>query len=362
MVDRREVGRHRAADLLGGRVGRAQLGPLLLEGLQPPQPDVVVGVRQRRVVEHEVAPAGVLDLLGDLLVLGPRVGRRGLDVLRHASTALSCHHHGNILPPGTDIPSADLRRRRIRCVNVTRSTSQAEPHWTRYDASVRPQALILMLHGGKDRSQDVVDSRSLSWRRSASMQRDIARRAQEAGASVWLLRFTRRGWNGGADRVADARAALDDVRRRLGDVPVVLLGHSMGGRTAVHVADDPNVRGVVALAPWLPPGESVEACGARRCTPPTAAATASPAPAAPPPSYAARPRSPRRPSSPTWVGSATTCCAADGPGTRSPWSPPSGCSGRLTRLPTARRTRWTRRSCHQLRLLGRASRPDRCWR
>ena len=144
-------------------------------------------------------------------------------------------------------------------MNVTRSTSQAEPHWTRYDASVRPQALILMLHGGKDRSQDAVDSRSLSWRRSASMQRDIARRAQEAGASVWLLRFTRRGWNGGADRIADARAALDDVRRQLGDVPVVLLGHSMGGRTAVHVADDPNVRGVVALAPWLPPGESVEA-------------------------------------------------------------------------------------------------------
>jgi len=30
-------------------------------------------------------------------------------------------------------------------------------------------------------------------------------------------------------------------------------------RTAVHVADDPNVRGVVALAPWLPPGERVEA-------------------------------------------------------------------------------------------------------
>ena len=144
-------------------------------------------------------------------------------------------------------------------MNVTRSTSQAEPHWTRYDASVRPQALILMLHGGKDRSQDVVDSRSLSWRRSASMQRDIARRAQQAGASVWLLRFTRRGWNGGADRIADARTALDDVRRRLGDVPVVLLGHSMGGRTTVHVADDPNVRGVVALAPWLPSGESVGA-------------------------------------------------------------------------------------------------------
>ena len=91
------------------------------------------------------------------------------------------------------------------------------------------------------------------------MQREIARAAQEAGVSTWLLRFSRRGWNGGADRIADARRGLDDVRRELGDVPVVLLGHSMGGRTAVHVADDPNVLGVVALAPWLPPGESVAA-------------------------------------------------------------------------------------------------------
>ena len=57
--------------------------------------------------------------------------------------------------------------------------------------------------------------------------------------------------------VPDARWALDEVRRELGDVPVVLLGHSMGGRTAVAVADDPSVVGVVALAPWLPPGEPV---------------------------------------------------------------------------------------------------------
>jgi predicted esterase len=133
-----------------------------------------------------------------------------------------------------------------------------EAHWTRYDASVAPRALILMLHGGKAGGQQLVDGRSLSWRRTASMQREIARPAQEAGASVWLLRFTRRGWNGGADRVADARAGLDDVRRELGDVPVCLLGHSMGARAAVHVADDPSVLGVVALAPWFPPGESVE--------------------------------------------------------------------------------------------------------
>jgi predicted esterase len=38
----------------------------------------------------------------------------------------------------------------------------------------------------------------------------------------------------------------------------------MGARTAVHVAGDPVVRGVVALAPWFPPGEPVDALTDRR--------------------------------------------------------------------------------------------------
>lgn len=138
-----------------------------------------------------------------------------------------------------------------------------EPSLTRNDAPGTPRGVILMLHGGKDSSREVVDGRSASWRRCAAMQRAISRRAHEAGASTWLVRYRHRGWNGGSGPVADARWALDEVRRELGEVPVVLLGHSMGGRTAVHVADDPSVRGVVGLAPWFPPGERVSALSGR---------------------------------------------------------------------------------------------------
>jgi pimeloyl-ACP methyl ester carboxylesterase len=42
-----------------------------------------------------------------------------------------------------------------------------------------------------------------------------------------------------------------------------MVGHSMGGRTAVATADEPNVRGVVVLAPWLPEGEPVEPLAGR---------------------------------------------------------------------------------------------------
>lgn len=133
------------------------------------------------------------------------------------------------------------------------------PLLTRYDAPGRPRAAIVMLHGGTARSPAPVDGRSASWRRSLVMQRSIARRAHRAGVGVWLLRYRERGWNGGRDRVGEARWALDRVRAELGELPVSLLGHSMGARVAVHVADHPLVTGVVGLAGWFPPGEPVAA-------------------------------------------------------------------------------------------------------
>lgn len=138
----------------------------------------------------------------------------------------------------------------------------ARPLLDAFASPATPTAVVLMLHGGKERSQQAVDGRSASWRRSAAMARAISADVADAGAAVRLLRYRRRGWNGGAP-VEDARWALEQVRREVGDLPVVLLGHSMGARTAVHVADDPSVRGVVALAPWLPVEEPVTALAGR---------------------------------------------------------------------------------------------------
>ncbi|CAM3547654.1 alpha/beta hydrolase [Nocardioides zeicaulis] len=131
-------------------------------------------------------------------------------------------------------------------------------HVTTYDGPARPSAMVLVLHGGKPRSRQAVGGRSASWRRAGWLARSVAPRLADAGAGVRLVRYVERGWNGGADRAADARRALDELRDVHGEVPVVLLGHSMGARIAVHVADDPSVVGVVGLAPWWSAEDPVE--------------------------------------------------------------------------------------------------------
>lgn len=141
-----------------------------------------------------------------------------------------------------------------------------QPLLTRDDVA-HPRGLVLFLHGGKEHSLDPVTDRSNQWRRSRAMQRAVGSRLRDAGVSSWLLRYRVTGWNAGERNfgasVPDARWALDEVRREVGEVPVVLLGHSMGGRTAVHVADHPLVRGVVALAPWFTKSEPVELLAGR---------------------------------------------------------------------------------------------------
>lgn len=138
------------------------------------------------------------------------------------------------------------------------------------DASLAPrspEAVVLMLHGGAQHGLQEVGPRSASLWRTGRMRDVLEPRLAERGVATYLLRYAVRGWNEGAgpepSPVPDARWALGELAREHPGVPVVLLGHSMGGRTSVRVADHPAVVGVVGLAPWLEPGDPVGALAGR---------------------------------------------------------------------------------------------------
>ncbi|MFG2476098.1 alpha/beta hydrolase [Streptomyces fagopyri] len=119
-------------------------------------------------------------------------------------------------------------------------------------------AAVLVLHGGRADSLAPARPWHVAALRMRPVTRAVAAAVPDGGVFLARVRYRHRGWNGSrADPVQDARQALAELTRLVGEVPVVLVGHSMGGRTALRVADAPQVRGVVALAPWCPEGEPV---------------------------------------------------------------------------------------------------------
>ena len=115
--------------------------------------------------------------------------------------------------------------------------------------------VALVLHGGKSHSHEPVEARHLSPARMVPFARHLHRAGRDHGLAVWSLRNSVRGWNGHEmTPLQDARWALEQIRQQHPGVPVFLVGHSMGGLTAVCAADDPQVAAVVALAPWLSAG------------------------------------------------------------------------------------------------------------
>jgi len=118
-------------------------------------------------------------------------------------------------------------------------------------------AVALLLHGGREVSTAPVRP----WNTAALRMRPFAGAIRRLAPDVAVarLRYRHRGWNGSAaDPLADVAWALGAIRSLAGERPVVLVGHSLGGRAAIGSAGNPLVTGVVGLAPWLPRREPVD--------------------------------------------------------------------------------------------------------
>jgi pimeloyl-ACP methyl ester carboxylesterase len=133
-------------------------------------------------------------------------------------------------------------------------TGAGQPVLVPLRAPTDPTAIVLVLHGGRDVGYGSVPARRLTYVRMRPFAHAIHTRSRDM--AVALLRYRYRGWNGpDADPVRDTEWAIEQLLRTHGALPVVLVGHSMGGRAALRAAGHPLVSAVAGLAPWLPPGE-----------------------------------------------------------------------------------------------------------
>lgn len=127
------------------------------------------------------------------------------------------------------------------------------------------RAVALVLPGGRADSFEPTSARNLSGVRMRPFAASLHHSGAEHGLEVRSVRYDVRGWNGRlASPLANVVSALEEVRASHGDVPVVLVGHSMGGRVAMRLAGDSSVVAAVGLAPWLPDGEPVDQLAGRR--------------------------------------------------------------------------------------------------
>ncbi|WP_158539319.1 alpha/beta hydrolase [Renibacterium salmoninarum] len=152
-----------------------------------------------------------------------------------------------------------MKRRIDEADEVPRGTLAHAPVLTIRPAHGVTKAVVLVLHGGRVNSYEPVRARHLSPSRMIPIAKLLHRWGSRHGMAVWSLRNRVRGWNGEErSPVQDARWALEKIREEHTSVPVYILGHSMGGSVAIAVADDPNVKAIVSLAPWTDEDSSTE--------------------------------------------------------------------------------------------------------
>jgi predicted esterase len=135
-----------------------------------------------------------------------------------------------------------------------------EDHPARGEGGGTVRGIALFCHGGTATSVEPPKDRALSLVRMRAIEQFVRASAGDRGITTQLLRYRVAGWNGAAaDAASDVRWAIEQIRDRHGpELPVVLVGHSMGGRAALRAGGDPQVAAVCALAPWTPPGEPVQ--------------------------------------------------------------------------------------------------------
>jgi dienelactone hydrolase len=141
-------------------------------------------------------------------------------------------------------------------------TPDADPRQPALDqraAATETRGIALFCHGGTATSLEPPRERALSLVRMRTIEQFVHRAAADHGIATAVIRYRVAGWNGeAADAFQDVRWAVSRLRDEHGsDVPIVLVGHSMGGRAALRAGGEPSVTAVCALAPWTPPGEPV---------------------------------------------------------------------------------------------------------
>jgi dienelactone hydrolase len=134
-----------------------------------------------------------------------------------------------------------------------------QPALEQRPATGETRGIALFCHGGTVTSIEPPRDRALSLVRMRAIEHFVHAATADRGIATALLRYRVAGWNGeAADAHADVRWAIGQLREQHGtDVPIVLVGHSMGGRAALRAGGEPSVTAVCALAPWTPPGEPV---------------------------------------------------------------------------------------------------------
>lgn len=101
---------------------------------------------------------------------------------------------------------------------------------------------MLLVNGGRAAELPGTWSASLEWL--------VARFGPRFPRFAFVeVKYRIRSWRRLDECVEDARDALEQS----GDVPVAIVGFSMGGAVATRVAGDPRVKSVIGICPWLPP-------------------------------------------------------------------------------------------------------------